>query len=142
MSKLILSLVSAGLLILNSTSYADKASQATIHFKSIAAGDISKLIGQYEKNARLDWIGGPLDGSYSGTGELRSVWNKFTKALGPMTAEIKNVKENSNPKGATITADVVFSGKKSIPVRYVLVYRDNRIVSEVWQISPALKNSY
>lgn len=138
MKKIFLPLVSAGFLLLNSSAFADKLSQSKIHFNSIADGDISKLMGQYGDNARLDWIGGPLDGSYSGEDELRTVWKKFTKALGPMQASVSNIKENSNPKGSTITADVLFKGKKTIPVRYTLLYRNNHIVSEIWQISPAL----
>lgn len=138
MKKIILPLVSAGFLLLNSSAFADKLSQSKIHFNSIADGDISKLMGQYGDNARLDWIGGPLDGSYSGEEELRTVWRKFTKALGPMQASVSNIKENSNPKGSTITADVLFKGNKTIPVRYTLLYRNNHIVSEIWQISPAL----
>lgn len=142
MQKTLLTLIASGFLMLNSSAFADKSTQAKVHFKSIAEGDISKLIGQYQNNARLDWIGGPLDGSYTGAEELRTVWGKFTKALGPMEAKISNVKENSNPRGSTVTADVIFKGKKTIPVRYVLLYRDSRIISEIWQISPALAKSY
>ena len=36
------------------------------------------------------------------------------------------------------TATVVFTGKGPVPVRYLLTYRGDRLVSEVWQIDPAL----
>ncbi|MCW8929871.1 MAG: nuclear transport factor 2 family protein [Gammaproteobacteria bacterium] len=135
-------LISAAFLLINSNVFADKLTQSKIHFNSIASGDINKLMGQYNQNARLDWIGGPLDGSYSGNDELRTVWKKFTKALGPMKTSVSNIKENSNPKGSTVTADVLFKGKKTIPVRYTLLYRDNEIVNEIWQISPAIAKQY
>jgi hypothetical protein len=37
-----------------------------------------------------------------------------------------------------VTANVTFQGKQPIKVRYVLTYRDNKIVSETWQIDPKL----
>lgn len=40
--------------------------------------------------------------------------------------------------GSTVTGNVQFEGKTPIKVRYVLVFRDNMIVSEVWQIDPKL----
>lgn len=138
MKKIIISFFAAGVLMINSSAFADKTNQAKIHFDSIASGDISKLMKQYDDNARLDWIGGPLDGSYTGDKALRAVWSKFTNKLGPMKTSVTNIEENSNPKGSTVTADVIFKGKKNIPVRYVLLYRGNHIVSETWQISPAL----
>ena len=137
MKKLLSTCLVTGLLLLNTTSIASTISQAKVHFNSIAQADISKLMGQYEADSRLDWIGGPLDGSYSGE-ELRTVWSKFTKALGNMNVEILDISEDTNAKGTTITAKVLFKGKKTIPVRYVLVYRDNRIINEIWQISPAM----
>ena len=86
-------------------------------------------------------LGGPLGGQYSGQEQLSQVWGKFTKALGPMSVSVANVVENKNPKGATVTANVLFKGKKTIPVRYVLSYRDNKLVNEIWQISHSLKNN-
>jgi hypothetical protein len=44
----------------------------------------------------------------------------------------------ANPAGATVTADVKFIGKKTIPVRYALTYRKGRLVDEIWQIDPKL----
>ena len=50
--------------------------------------------------------------------------------------DVKGLEEAVNPMGATVTANVVFKGKGPIPVRYVLVYRDGKVISEVWQINP------
>lgn len=115
------------------------ASMAQRHFSSIANGQVENILDQYSDNATLHWLGGPLDGQYSGKADLQKVWSKFIKALGPMTVKVQNISENANPKGSTITADVFFSGKKTIPVRYVLSYRDQKLINEIWQISPSLK---
>ena len=42
------------------------------------------------------------------------------------------------PWTATVTADVKFIGKNTIPVRYVLTYRGEDLVTEIWQIDPKL----
>ena len=111
---------------------------AQAHFRAIAAGQVETVLGQYADTATLEWVGGPLDGRYAGKTALGEVWSKFTKAQGELTVKISNVQESANPKGATVTANVVFGGKNDIKVRYVLVYRDGRIVGEVWQIDPNL----
>ena len=51
---------------------------------------------------------------------------------------VKGLEESANPKGSTVTANVLFVGKAPIKVRYVLVYRDNMIVAETRQIDPKL----
>jgi len=109
------------------------------HFDAIGAGDVYTLSGSYAPDAVFQWIGGPLDGVYTDTESISTVWTKFTNAQGPLEAEVASLRESANPKGTTVTADVVFKGKNTIPVRYVLVYRDAKLVSEVWQIDPALK---
>ena len=111
---------------------------ASTHFAAIASGDLSVLMRGYNDAAQLQWVGGPLDGSYSGTAAIRSVWEKFEKAQGPLQATIESVAESANPKGSTVTANVLFVGKAPIKVRYVLVYRDGLVVSETWQIDPKL----
>ncbi len=35
-------------------------------------------------------------------------------------------------------AKVMFQGQSAIKVRYVLTYRDGKIVDEIWQIDPKL----
>jgi hypothetical protein len=60
------------------------------------------------------------------------------KAQGPLKVTVETLEESVNPKGSTVTANVLFVGKAPIKVRYVLVYRDNMIVSETWQIDPKL----
>ena len=111
---------------------------AQAHFRAIAGGQVETLLNHYADNAALEWVGGPLDGHYAGKTALGEVWGKFAKAQGELTFKVSNVQESANPKGATVTANVVFGGKNDIKVRYVLVYRDGKIVGEVWQIDPNL----
>lgn len=118
------------------------ADDARQHFKTIAAGDVEQLARGYAADATLQWIGGPLDGVYSGDARLREVWGKFATAQGKLDVRVGNLQESANPKGATVTADVEFRGKTTIKVRYVLAYRDGKVVSEVWQIDPNLAMSY
>jgi hypothetical protein len=121
------------------TAYAGPATDnASTHFAAIASGDLSVLMRGYHDAAQLQWVGGPLDGSYSGAAAIRGVWEKFEKAQGPLQATVEAIAESANLKGATVTANVLFVGKAPIKVRYVLVYRDGLVVSETWQIDPKL----
>jgi hypothetical protein len=119
--------------------YSDKAEG---HFRAIATGNLEQLAGEYGSEATLQWVGGPLDGVYSGDDKLREVWTKFTKSQGELGRRVTLLQENANPKGATVTANVEFQGKSAIKVRYVLTYRDGKIVNEIWQIAPDLSTGY
>jgi len=126
------------LLALATPALAGPADDAQKHFQAIAAGDLPALAAGYAENARLEWVGGPLDGSYAGKAAIQAVWEKFAKAQGPLTLAVDRVEESANPKGTTVSANVQFTGKAPIKVRYVLTYRDGKIASETWQIDPKL----
>jgi hypothetical protein len=64
--------------------------------------------------------------------------SKFTKGSPNLKVSVDKVEESANPKGATVTANVVFQGQNAIKVRYVLTFRDGKIVDEIWQIDPKL----
>jgi ketosteroid isomerase-like protein len=132
--------LAAGLLIILTSSVlaGPAADGAKDHFKAIASGDLQRITGAYADNARLNWVGGPLNGTYDGLESIRAVWDKFVKAQGPLKLIIGKMEESANPQGATVTANVQFEGKQPIKVRYVLTYRDGRLVSETWQIDPHL----
>jgi hypothetical protein len=112
------------------------APDAQMHFKAVASGDVSGIMSQYAPHATLLWIGGPLDGSYTGSTAIQTVWDKFSHAAGKMTEKVSDIVVGTNSKGMTVTANVKFIGKKTIPVRYVLAYRNGKIVDEIWQIAP------
>lgn len=105
---------------------------------AIAAGDVPALTAGYGEGATLEWVGGPLDGSYSGQAAIGPVWTRFAQAQGPLEARVGEVVESANPRGQTVAADVVFSGRAALKVRYVLVLRDGRVVNEVWQVDSGL----
>ena len=117
---------------------ATPADDARTHFQAIASGDLAIVMRGYADQASFVWVGGPLDGSYSGSDSIRGVWEKFTKSQGPLKLSVGQLEESANPKGATVSANVLFEGKAPIKVRYVLTLRDGRIVNEVWQIDPKL----
>ncbi|MDQ2988085.1 MAG: nuclear transport factor 2 family protein [Pseudomonadota bacterium] len=111
---------------------------AQIHFTAIGGGDTSIIMRGYGDNPQLTWVGGPLDGVYAGDGAIRATWEKFGKAVGPARVTVLALEESTNPKGATIVAKVQFDGKAQVKVRYVLTYRDGKLVNETWQIDPKL----
>ncbi len=113
---------------------------ARAHFAAVAKGDVTTVMSQYADSAVLQWVGGPLDGAYSGAVAIRGVWTKFATANTPAKVKVRRLQTDANPSGATVTADVVFHHKKSvIKVRYILTYRAGKLVNEVWQVSPHLK---
>jgi hypothetical protein len=114
--------------------------QAMQRIQAIAAGDVGAITAEYAKGATLHWIGGPLDGTYEG-GKLKEVWTKFGTANGTLQAAVGTAVESANPKGATVTIPVVLTGKNTIKVRYTLVYREGKLVGEVWQIDPNLPST-
>lgn len=132
----------AVLFSLSAAAFAGPADDANTHFKEIAAGNVEQIMQGYADNAALQWVGGPLDGVYAGSDKIREAWGKFAKANAPLEVTVAKLEESANPKGSTVTANVEFKGKAAIKVRYVLVYREGKLVNEVWQIDPKLALGY
>ena len=114
------------------------ADDAKTHFQAIGSGDLNVVMRGYADQVQFNWIGGPLDGTYTSADSIRGVWEKFTKSQGPLKVSVDRLEESANPKGATVSANVQFDGKAPIKVRYVLTFREGKIVSETWQIDPKL----
>lgn len=129
-------------LALSQAAIAGPAEEAQAHFHAIAEGKVDQLVAHYADDAVLHWVGGPLDGVYAGKPKLKEVWTQFVKGQGPLKVDASRVEVSANPKGATVTANVVFAGKSPIKVRYVLLYRGDKLVNEVWQIDPNLAAGY
>ena len=123
---------------LATSALAAPADDATAHFNAIAAGDVGAIMQQYGPQPILEWVGGPLDGTYIGIDKVRETWSKFTKGSPNLKVSVDKVEESANPKGTTVTANVVFQGQNAIKVRYVLTFRDGKIIDEIWQIDPKL----
>ena len=111
---------------------------AKTHFQAIGSGDLAVVMRGYADQAQFNWVGGPLDGTYMSADAIRGVWEKFTKSQGPLKVSVDKLEESANAKGSTISANVQFEGKAPIKVRYVLTFREGKIVSETWQIDPKL----
>ena len=114
------------------------ADDAKTHFQAIGSGDLAVVMRGYADQAQFNWVGGPLDGTYANPDAIRGVWEKFTKSQGPLKVNVDKLEESANPKGSTISANVQFEGKAPIKVRYLLTFREGKIVSETWQIDPKL----
>lgn len=129
-------LAAAGVAALSGAAFAETDQDAALsHIHAIASADVDAVMAGYGEAAAFQWIGGPLDGAYAGQEAIRGVWAKFTKVQGEIEVDIADVQTAANPKGSTVSANVVFHGKTPIPVRYVMVYRDGALVSEIWQIA-------
>ncbi|HCA26782.1 MAG TPA: hypothetical protein DEP05_03940 [Betaproteobacteria bacterium] len=124
--------------VLPAVIFASSAQKAAVHFKVIAAGNAGQIMRSYAPKARFQRIGGPLDGAYAGKAAIRRVGSTFAKANTPLKVHTAKLKTRANPKGAAVTAHVIFQGKSAIKVRYGLPYRGGRIVDEVWQVEPKL----
>lgn len=111
------------------------APDAQMHFKAVAHADVSQIMDEYSPDATLHWVGGPLDGTYRGKQQIAKVWSKFTHHFGKAIEMAKDIRVDGNPKGMTVTARVKYRGKSTVLVRYVLVYRDRKIVDEIWQVN-------
>ncbi|MGA0561004.1 nuclear transport factor 2 family protein [Ancylobacter sp. VNQ12] len=110
---------------------------ARSRINAIAGGDLATVTAAYSPAATLHWVGGPLDGTYSQPDKIKEVWSKFFTAQGAQKANIATATEAANPKGGTVTIDATFAGKNTVKVRYVLLYRDGKLVDEIWQVNPA-----
>ena len=132
-------LAAAALSLVAATSaHAAPSDDARTHFQAIGSGDLSVVMRGYADQAQFNWIGGPLDGTYASSDAIRGVWEKFTKSQGTLKVSVDKLEESANPKGSTVSANVQFEGKAPIKVRYVLTFREGKIVSETWQIDPKL----
>ncbi len=130
-------ILAAAFAVLPLSVLAGPADDARDHFAAIGAGNVDAIMSQYAADATLQWVGGPLNGVYVGSDKIKEVWGKFAKN-GPFEVSASKIEESANDKGATVTANVEFKGKAIIKVRYVLVYREGRLVNEIWQIDPKL----
>jgi ketosteroid isomerase-like protein len=138
MFKIHSAVLAASLIALSTGTIAAPIDDARTHFQAVASGDVQVLMRSYADQAQFHWVGGPLDGTYSTQEAIRGVWSKFTQAQGPLKLTLGTIEESVNPKGATVSANVLFEGKMPIKVRYVLTFREGKIVTETWQIDPKL----
>jgi len=53
-------------------------SQAYAHWNAIAIENASLVTSQYESNATLTWVGGPLSGNYTSPSMINQTWSRFS----------------------------------------------------------------
>ncbi|MEM0127524.1 MAG: hypothetical protein QXO03_00350 [Thermoplasmatales archaeon] len=123
------------------------------HWNSIAIENVSGILSQYSNQAKLNWIGGPLSGTYNYS-QIPTVWKKFTglwSAVWFYTESPPTI--SSSPNGYFINATVQWvltpvsaqMQVNDIVTNYSLEYRINQtpqIVSETWHIISASTISY
>jgi len=110
------------------------AVRAKAYFNAISGGDAETIASFYADDAEFHWVGGPLAGVYNGKDKIKGVWEKFSKAAGDLDHEVLQISESANGKVSTVTARVTFKGKGEVPVKFIMMYKDGKIASEVWQV--------
>lgn len=115
--------------------------KAEAHLKAVANGDLAGVMADYAPDARVDWVGGPLDGLYAGKEAIQDVWKKFFDANDgkPRKLELGKIESYADVKGASVEAGTSFGGKTPVKVWHLMVYRDGVMSTEIWQVSPKLK---
>jgi len=129
------------MLALGSAAQAGPLDEARVkaRIQNIAKTDIDALMADYADDCVYQWVGGGLDGVYKDKAAIREMWNKFkTNQGGAMEVIPGKVESFTNAKGVTVITSAHYKGKNEVKVRQVFVYRDGKVVLEIWQIDPSL----
>jgi ketosteroid isomerase-like protein len=114
--------------------------KAKAHLKAAADGDMDAVMRDYTEDAYMDWVGGKLDGRYRGKAAIGDVWKKFIANGGgkPRPVTFGKLTSHSNPTGTSVEMAAEYGGEKPVKVWHVLTYRDGQLMTEIWQIAPAI----
>ncbi len=141
MKHRILLLLAATLSLLSLQTLAGPLDEALFrkHLAAIANGQLDAVQATYATDARLDWVGGNLEGRYSGAEAIGKLWRTFHERRQPVQITVDSIESHANDKGATVIASVIYkSTDATTKVRQIITLRDGRIHTEIWQIAPAL----
>jgi len=118
------------------------------HWDFIAIENTTLVASQYLPNATLQWIGGPLSGTYTGISEINATWNKFFGLWSavwlytvnpPVTSVSGNTAQVTAPVQFVLTPYGVNNTVDYINVSYTLNFMKSGtsyyIYSEVWHIT-------
>ena len=108
--------------------------RAEAYFNAISGGNAETIASFYADNAEFHWVGGPLAGVYTGKEQIKGVWERFSKAAGDINYKVLELSESQKGKRSTVTARVSFIGPKEVPVRFIMVYENGKIVNEIWEV--------
>ncbi len=141
MKHRILLLLVAALSLISLQSQAGPLDEALFrkHLAAIAGGQLDAVQATYAADARLDWVGGNLEGRYSGAEAIGKLWRTFHERRHPVQITVDSIESHANDKGATVIASVIYkSTDATTKVRQIITLREGRIHTEIWQIAPAL----
>jgi len=141
MKHRILLLLAATLSLLSLQTLAGPLDEALFrkHLAAIAGGQLDAVQATYAADARLDWVGGNLEGRYSGAEAIGKLWRTFHERRHPVQITVDSIESHANDKGATVIASVIYkSTDATTKVRQIITLREGRIHTEIWQIAPAL----
>jgi len=109
------------------------------HLAAIAGGQLDAVQAAYAPDALVDWVGGNLEGRYSGNEAIGKLWRTFHERRKPLQITVDTIESHANDKGATVIASVIYKSTDAVTkVRQIITLRDGRIHTEIWQIAPAL----
>jgi hypothetical protein len=108
--------------------------RAEAYFDAISGGNVATVASFYADEAEIYWIGGPLSGVYTGKGQITDLWQKFSDAAGEIYHKVLEVSESKYGSRSTVTARVSFIGPKEVPVKFLLVFEDGKIINQIWQV--------
>ena len=119
------------------------------HWDNIARQSLSTTISYYSNTSKLYWIGGPLNGTYSGIKPIEDVWTKFFEAQEVVWFMANQTNVIVNSPSATIDSQVSwlvssnttdYTGYTMIKTDYTIVYDFSStpmIMEETWKITYA-----
>lgn len=118
------------------------------HWNYISRENMVSLMSQYASNATLYWIGGALNGTYTGSSSIQAVWNKFFAAWSELwfySLSQPTVSVNGNISTVTATIQFVATPVSSpqqvdyLNVSYMLKYAESsgawHIYNEIWKVA-------
>lgn len=108
--------------------------RAEAYFNAISGGNAETIASFYADNAEFHWVGGPLAGVYTGKPQIKGVWERFSKAAGDINYKVVELSESQKGTRSTVTARVNFIGPKEVPVRFIMIYENGKIVNEIWEV--------
>mgnify|MGYP001626143513 CR=1 FL=1 len=125
------------------------------HWDYIAIENVSLLVPQYNNNATLVWVGGPLSGVHTGIQNITATWNKFFSlwsavwfyTLSPPTLSVINNEYyiNAQVQWVLTSAETplqVNSILTNYTIEFSYVNGTPLIMKEIWHISSAGFISY
>jgi cytoskeletal protein RodZ len=113
------------------------------HWTAVANRNATGLGNEYAKDAVVAWVGGGLNGTYTGKNQIDTMWSKFAGATTPMRFDVTKVSYDlTNDRPAIDETVVLHNSKGSIHVDSTIVYNSNqKIIAEIWKLDKSTHSS-